>query len=422
MQAPPSMLFSPVSCLLPKDAQWKTTKFQKSPPMSYLVALANGPLAYLEKSIVMPLSGRTVLLRVDATPDILDQGEFRLEVTAKVLPLYEQILDPKKADILSRKMVARVLSHEVAHSIWFGNITTMEWWDYLYLNQGFASKIGEVIMIGELSVYSSHGLMLFPEWEVKSNFVNTHYIEHCLSMPNAPLIPLKLNVPTQTSSTSAPHAFGICQFLKGVSVYLKNHLYGNNVTRDLWDGISAETRQDIPCLMNDWVSKIGFPLITVTDGTPETEENKTIWNVTLRILAVLGERRPSPHFQNAGTVGFYRVLYTAERLSKIATAAAKANSVFSLSDRIGLMYDVAALSDLNTGNDTEIPSNLRVAIFVAAVKYGGREEFDALIKIIENPVNPASKSAAITAIGKIEDLDLVEELFSYILTGVPIKT
>ncbi|KAG1736194.1 peptidase family M1-domain-containing protein [Suillus lakei] len=26
-------------------------------------------------------------------------------------------------------------SHEIAHT-WFGDITTMEWWDYLYLNEG----------------------------------------------------------------------------------------------------------------------------------------------------------------------------------------------------------------------------------------------------------------------------------------------
>jgi hypothetical protein len=50
---------------LSKDIQWKITKFQASPPMStYLVAFANGPFSYLEKSVVMPLSGRTVPLRV----------------------------------------------------------------------------------------------------------------------------------------------------------------------------------------------------------------------------------------------------------------------------------------------------------------------------------------------------------------------
>jgi aminopeptidase 2 len=39
-----------------------------------------------------------------------------------------------------------------------------------------------------------------------------------------------------------------------------------------------------------------------------------------------------------------RVLYTPERLSKIATEAAKEDSVFSLNDRIGLLYDVSELS------------------------------------------------------------------------------
>ena len=27
-------------------------------------------------------------------------------------------------------------------------------------------------------------------------------------------------------------------FLKGVSIYLKKHLFANSVTRDLWDGIA----------------------------------------------------------------------------------------------------------------------------------------------------------------------------------------
>ncbi|KAJ6510778.1 peptidase M1, membrane alanine aminopeptidase [Mycena sanguinolenta] len=78
---------------LPKDAQWKITKFQKTPPMSYIVAWANVPFAHLETSVVMPLSGRTIPLRVYATPDIIEQGQFCLEVTAKVLPLYEKIFD-----------------------------------------------------------------------------------------------------------------------------------------------------------------------------------------------------------------------------------------------------------------------------------------------------------------------------------------
>lgn len=31
------------------------------------------------------------------------------------------------------------------------------------------------------------------------------------------------------------------KFLKGVSIYLKQRLYGSSVTKDLWDGISEAT-------------------------------------------------------------------------------------------------------------------------------------------------------------------------------------
>ena len=45
--------------------KWKITKFQTTPLMSsYLVAFANGPFKFLETSTVMPLTGKTVPLRI----------------------------------------------------------------------------------------------------------------------------------------------------------------------------------------------------------------------------------------------------------------------------------------------------------------------------------------------------------------------
>ena len=51
----------------------------------------------------------------------------------------------------------------IAH-MWFGDITTMAWWDNLYLNEGFATVMGESIILDRL----------FPEWHPDSQFLNDH--------------------------------------------------------------------------------------------------------------------------------------------------------------------------------------------------------------------------------------------------------
>ncbi|KAJ6558373.1 leucyl aminopeptidase [Mycena capillaripes] len=585
--------FVPLLSTISKDVQWKITKFKKTPPMSsYLVAFANGPFAHLETKVVMPLSGRTVPLRVYATPDIIHQGKFCLDVTAKVLPLYEKIFDieyplPKldtlavsamenwgliiggtsyfltdseKAQIASQKFVARIQSHEVAH-MWFGNITTMEWWDYLYLNEGFASLMGEVVVLGEV----------FPDWEVHSTFILQHVKRALVLDAKQSSHPIEVKCPDANfinqifdglsySKAAAvlrmlSEYIGEERFLKGVSLYLKNHLHGNTVTRDLWDGISAATGEDITGLMNNWIVKTGYPLITVTEtsngihvrqdrflNSGALTDDETIWSVPLAIVtvdkdgkayvdksAILEKKEKTFAIDvtkifklNAGTTGFYRVLYTPDRLSKIAAEAAKEDSVFSLSDRIGLIYDVLELAKngmtklssfltlvdiwrnetnslvwasigtglsgvvrafehhpqidatlcafmrtlfaplvqrlgyefpkgepidivqlrkaaiqgasnardesvikelrsrfagyMKTGEDTMIPSDIKGIVFNAAARFGGREEFQALLNLIENSGNPADKEAAIAAIGSTQDLRLVGELFSYILT------
>lgn len=53
------------------------------------------------------------------------------------------------------------------------------------------------------------------------------------------------------------------KFLKGVSLYLKDHRFGNSVTEDLWAGIGKATGTDIPKMMDNWVKKV---LIEVVCG------------------------------------------------------------------------------------------------------------------------------------------------------------
>ncbi|KAF8061516.1 leucyl aminopeptidase [Lyophyllum atratum] len=405
------------------DDTWKITPFQTTPPMStYIVAFANGDFKYLEKSVDMPLSGKTLPLRIYATADLIHQAQFALDVKAAVLPLYEKVfdveyplpkldtlvatdfdagamenwglitgrtnaflLDPKKADIQAKKWVATTQSHEVAH-MWFGNITTMEWWNYLYLNEG----MGEVI------------IAVFPEWKVDSEFILDH-LNRALSLDSKPSShPIEVECPDANhinqifDSLSYSKAASVLRmlsnyvgedlFLKGVSLYLKKKLYANSVTNDLWEGIGTATGLSVNAVLPSLPTrscytrfKIGFPVLTVTEtptgikvrqdrfletGPAEPKDNETIWNVPLSILSVdkdgkavvdkralLEEREKTfdldtskPFKLNAGTVGVYRVLYTPERLLEIAKEAAKDDSVITLNDRIGLVHDAMALS------------------------------------------------------------------------------
>ena len=56
-------------------------------------------------------------------------------VTYRVVDL---LFDQKSAGAASKERVAEVVQHELAHQ-WFGNLVTMDFWDGLWLNEGFAT-------------------------------------------------------------------------------------------------------------------------------------------------------------------------------------------------------------------------------------------------------------------------------------------
>jgi len=91
---------------------------------TYLVAFANGDFVHLESSYQSPLSGKIRPLRlygratflchipyltslVSATPNLIHQGQFALDVKAKVLPIYESMFEIEyplpKLDTLGKK-------------------------------------------------------------------------------------------------------------------------------------------------------------------------------------------------------------------------------------------------------------------------------------------------------------------------------
>ncbi len=50
------------------------------------------------------------------------------------------LYDPARSSVANKQQVALVIAHELGHQ-WFGNLVTMEWWEDLYLKEGFASYL-----------------------------------------------------------------------------------------------------------------------------------------------------------------------------------------------------------------------------------------------------------------------------------------
>jgi len=400
------------------SGEWKIAKFAATPKMStYLVAFACGEFASLSSEHKSELTGKTIPLRIFATPNLIKQAQFALDIKKWALPIYEKIFDipyalpkldtlvahdfdagamenwglitgrttaylydPDKSPLMAKKRVASVQCHELAH-MWFGDIVTMKWWDNLWLNEAFATLMGEVVIQDPI----------WPEWKVRAEFISTH-------------LAIALNLDSQRSSHSieidCPDANNINQifdgisyskgaavlnmlagavgektFLKGVSIYLKNHLHGNAETKDLWAGISEASGLDIAKIMANWTLKVGFPVISVEEtgdgtvkltqnrflstGDVKPEEDETLWWVPLEIRAMKSGKPSVDHkailhdrsmtydlggadsFKlNAQTVGVYRVSYSPERLAKLGKEA----SSFSVEDRVGLVSDAATLA------------------------------------------------------------------------------
>ncbi|GAA5943215.1 hypothetical protein JCM10213_006247, partial [Rhodosporidiobolus nylandii] len=293
--------------------------------------------------------------------------------------------DPKSG-LNAKKGVVVTQSHEVAHQ-WFGNIVTMAWWDNLWLNESFATLMGEVIIPDRIE----------PGWRVHTAFVTDHLARafaldslrssHPIEMPCPDEATIQQIFDALTYSKGASclkmlsFFVGQDKFLKGVSNYLKAHLYGNAQTSDLLKSISEASGHDVEKLMQNWLGKTGFPLIEVEEtdkglkvkqrrflstGDATPEEDQTVWQVPLQLLVVkdgkttvmsdlvLGEKEMSidlpdvanlTYKLNAETCGVYRTLYPTERLAKLGDEAGKVDAgAFSINDRIGLVGDAAQIA------------------------------------------------------------------------------
>jgi len=373
---------------------WNMVSFETTPVMStYLLAWAVGDFEYIEAFTDRKYNGKQIPVRVYTTRGLKEQGDWALQHAPKIIDFFSDIFgidyplpksdllavhefthgamenwglvtyrttavlfDEKTSDARFRNSVAYVVAHELAHQ-WFGNLVTMDWWDELWLNEGFATWVGW------------HAIdHLHPDWNVWAQFVNEGMesafkldsirASHAIHVPVRDALDVNQifdNISYLKGCSAirmlANH-LGVETFLKGVSTYLKKHAYGNAKTEALWAALSEASGQDVTVLMGPWISKIGHPVLTIDEetkgqitvrqsrflstGDVKPEEDETVWWVPLGLEGKTGVQGVAPlaltskeetvegvdddfYKLNTGASGFYRVNYPPNRLAKLAT-------------------------------------------------------------------------------------------------------
>jgi aminopeptidase 2 len=387
----------------------RAVTFNPSPVMStYLLAFVIGELNYIETNAFR------VPVRVYAPKDKnIEHGRFPLDLAAKTLEFYEKtfnspfplpkmdmvaipdfsagamenwglityrvvdlLIDEKASGAALKQRVAETVQHELAHQ-WFGNLVTMDYWDGLWLNEGFATW---------MSWYSCD--VFYPDWKVWEGYV-TDNLAGALSLDSLrsshPIeVPVKradeINQIFDAISYSKGSSVirmiskyvGEETFMEGIRRYLKKHAYGNTETGDLWAALSDASGKDVGKVMDIWTKKVGFPVVTVTEGTDsihlkqnrflrtgdvKPEEDTTLYPVFLGLrtkegvneeLTLFGREadyklKDQDFFKlNADHTSLYRTSYTPERLRKLGLAAKE--GLLSVEDRAGMIADAGSLA------------------------------------------------------------------------------
>lgn len=283
------------------------------------------------------------------------------------------LVDAKSA-IPAKKRVAIVVAHEMAHQ-WFGDMVTMQWWDNLWLNEGFASWME-----------SKPVAKWKPEWNFPQD--DARDLDATLdldSQTTTRTIRAKAETPSEINEMFDGIAYGKAGavlgmvenylgeeiFRQGVHNYLAAHLYANATAEDFWNAQTANSHQPVDKIMQSFVTQPGVPLLSFAQQSASSvpvaqsrfflsgkaADSSQRWTLPVcvktnskpicrlltpndTVLQVPSDASLPFFYANAAAKGYYRTSYTPSQFEAIA---AKAETVLNPEERIGLLGDHWAL-------------------------------------------------------------------------------
>src|SRR5262245_35231084 len=258
--------------------------------------------------------------------------------------------------------------------MWFGDLVTMSWWNGIWLNEAFATFM-ELLAVDAWK----------PEWKRWVTFgtsraaamgvdglQNTRPIEFEVKAPRDCEAMFDLLTYEKGASVlrMLEQHLGPDVFRDGVRLYLDRHRFGNAETTDLWKALGDAARQPIPEVMDSWIFRPGYPVVTVEpdgQGLRLSQRRFTYlegagdepWRVPVLLRAWVKRGIVEKHVLlegqdlvvslpaaadwvvvNAGGHGFYRVRYAPPLLKKLLGVLARVEAI----DRFNLVGDCFALA------------------------------------------------------------------------------
>ncbi|XP_062121751.1 aminopeptidase N-like isoform X2 [Drosophila sulfurigaster albostrigata] len=180
------------------------------------------------------------------------------------------------SSLLDKQRVTNIIAHELAHQ-WFGNLVTMEWWNDLWLNEGFATYVATLGMNALCSnwhAYEEESVENVLAILYTDSFCNTRPI-HQPSVGRGSQIAELFDVITYRKGAviiRMMHFFiGDKAFKRGLNSYLQKHSYINAKQQDLWLQLTEAAHLlksmphdlDVQIVMDTWTFQPGIPLISV---------------------------------------------------------------------------------------------------------------------------------------------------------------
>jgi aminopeptidase N/puromycin-sensitive aminopeptidase len=179
------------------------------------------------------------------------------------------LLDDAHASIESKRGVASVIAHEIAHQ-WFGDLVTMKWWDDIWLNEGFAT------FMSAKPLKAWH-----PEWRNDLDEVGgTNGSLAGDSTRSTRPIRQKAETRNEINALFDGIAYGKTAavlrmeenwvgeetFRDGIRAYLKKFSYGNAAAEDWWGTMTTATKQPFDAVMKTFVDQTGAPLLHASES------------------------------------------------------------------------------------------------------------------------------------------------------------